>query len=300
MAITSYVVPNGNTPLFFNSALLGVDNTIQGSWSETSLGYNSCWALTNTSVTDGDSYSQDIWVPGGIYSIKFSTLKRSNMGYITMLIDDVQIYNALLYISSGTYSPTAPVISNVVLSPGKHTIKFVANAYSTAKSIYVYDIVLYPSSTNYTAGRTFPYDPYACLSPVEIIPFWSNSPTVIQGTYAFLINNLYIHWLRVVNGNANNDEIHMKIALTSGIYDIRAQDYASTNYGILKGYLDDELIFTRDQYSSPSTNSIVTYATDITIIKPKIYTLKLKVDGKNASSTGYYMSCNALLFKRKS
>jgi len=301
MSATSFTYPSGSVPIYFNCPLLGADIVEQGTWADTNVGYLSCICLLNTSNGDGDSFSQYFWVPGGTYTFKMAAIKRSNVGYLTIYVDDIQIYYAGLYIASGTYAPTIITVNNLDIGPGKHKITFKSTAFGTAKSQYIYEACFYPSSMVHTSNRTFPFDTYACASPILAIPFFSNVTSIVQGTWPITLANvrLFYHYLNNSTA-ATNDALSMSVALSPGTYDIRGGIYTSTNLGILKGYLDGNLIFTKDMYSGSGVEQTWTLASDIVVSQPMISTFMIKIDGKNALSSGYSSQLSGFLFKKKS
>lgn len=105
---------------------------------------------------------------------------------------------------------------------------------------------------------------------------------------------------------AVNSELQFKVALGSGVWRLDPLYLANTNVGILTAYLDDVSVGTIDGYAASATKMPVnagdagSSVAGIVVSTPGIHTLKIKVTGKNASSTQYYWQLSGLSMTRTS
>jgi len=132
--------------------------------------------------------------------------------------------------------------------------------------------------------------------PVVIWP-WAYK-TVVQGTWELVSNSDYFSAKGWYNSSLNNgDEIHYNVYLAAGTYRIWLVYVRYTDRGILDIYVDDTEVASFDMYGS-SSQCEITSDSGNTISTSGLKTIKLKVDGQNASSSGYHARINALIFER--
>lgn len=85
----------------------------------------------------------------------------------------------------------------------------------------------------------------------------------------------------------DGDWIKWKPVLPESVYTMRFGLYKKDDAGIAKVYIDDVLIGTYDMYSASDDATIVEESVTLTATDNDIHTVKLLVDGKNASSSDY-------------
>jgi hypothetical protein len=87
------------------------------------------------------------------------------------------------------------------------------------------------------------------------------------------------------------------VDLPAGTYTIKVGTYVNTNCCILDIIIDGASVGTLDVYSAASTAGILSKA-GVVIVGSGAHTIKLLVNGKNASSSGYYLVVSFLQFLR--
>ena len=110
---------------------------------------------------------------------------------------------------------------------------------------------------------------------------------IIQGTFTDTLTASQKYQFYLGNSSKDlNDEIHYPIFAKAGSRTLQIMGKRSSDNGILSVYLDDALKGTIDLYRSMTLyNSFSPLA--LTLSVTKMYTLKLKVTDKNASSSNY-------------
>jgi len=121
---------------------------------------------------------------------------------------------------------------------------------------------------------------------ITIMPYAYQS--IGQGTWAFGSSASQALYFFYYNGlGVNGDNISYNVYLAAGTYTLRLLILTSTNSGILDVDIDSTEVASFDQYSSPSVYNVLNSQTGIVIASAGLKTLRLRVDGKNASSSGW-------------
>ena len=125
--------------------------------------------------------------------------------------------------------------------------------------------------------------------------------SVGAGTWAWSISvlQLFAGWF-TNNSGANNDNCTMKVFLTPGTYTLCVLYVKAADRGILKVYLGSQVLTTIDGYAAAISYNNIDETTSITISSSGVQNLKFEVDGKNASSSNYYVTFTAISLKRTS
>lgn len=88
---------------------------------------------------------------------------------------------------------------------------------------------------------------------------------------------------------ADGDTFTQSFTLTAGTYTFVVVGYTDANRGKIDWYIDDVLIVSgQDWYSATGTYNVVKTHTGITVSGSGRHVLKGVVNGKNASSSGYF------------
>lgn len=118
---------------------------------------------------------------------------------------------------------------------------------------------------------------------------WDYS-AIIQGTWTFTYAPN--HWFNVFAYNSSNtdeDEINFKAYLAAGTYSVQLVCAKDAAYAISNILIDDTLILTTDHYNATTLNNQLNSATGIVVATSGLKTIKLKVNGRNASCSGWYI-----------
>ena len=110
-----------------------------------------------------------------------------------------------------------------------------------------------------------------------------------------LDGNENIYWMFVVDTlknhvntpNTNEDNISYKVPLSQGTYTLILFGKTHTAYGIVDVDIDGVEVASFDLYGA-NTDNIRQVQTGITVATAGIKTLRLRIDGKNPSSSNYY------------
>jgi spore cortex formation protein SpoVR/YcgB (stage V sporulation) len=123
--------------------------------------------------------------------------------------------------------------------------------------------------------------------------------SITQGTWIYVANTSQIYNLQLQNSTtADGDEIVYKVYLSAGTYQLSTIGLHHTDSGIIKIYLNTDLIDTIDQYSAAPSQANQIKLTSVTVSDNAIYSLKIKLDGKNASSSDYNCRLSGLSLMR--
>jgi len=109
--------------------------------------------------------------------------------------------------------------------------------------------------------------------------------------------SIYIGYVN--NGSkADGDNLSYKVWLPSGTYTLLLLCRHHPDGGIYKVDIDGATVLTYDSYYVALENNQRVVQTGIAVTENKIRDIKLKVDGKHASSSDYSMYVHALIFWR--
>lgn len=131
---------------------------------------------------------------------------------------------------------------------------------------------------------------------ITILPWDYDS--IGQGTWVLTLiaSQILNGWLNN-DSNADGDNISYRLYLTAGTYTLRVVGRKHTICGIVDVDIDAVEVASFDLYGALTYN-VVFSQTGITIASDGLKTLKLRVDGKNASSSAYYASISAIALWR--
>lgn len=132
-------------------------------------------------------------------------------------------------------------------------------------------------------------------SPVLIL-LWDYQ-SVGQGNWTFLSQASWSAWPWYNSSNGDGDNLSFNRYLAAGTYTIRAVYSQATARGILDIDIDGVEVASLDMYGPPAVNQIATDTGNV-VSTPGLKTIRLRVDGKHASSTHYYVVINAIEFWR--
>ena len=131
---------------------------------------------------------------------------------------------------------------------------------------------------------------------IEIVPWGQPKSTV--GGFTRGQANTYFGGGSSYGSGAQNDEVTWDVLLDSGTWQLTHIDQKLFNRGIVTYYLDATSLGTQDWYNATQVAPFVATITGITVATAGWYTLKLKVESKNASSSAYYWSAVYLVLQR--
>lgn len=131
-----------------------------------------------------------------------------------------------------------------------------------------------------------------------VLPHYSYD-SVVQGTWAIVVStsqvgNGVLHNASQVNG----DEVEFKCFLGAGTYTLKLLGITASSRGITDIYIDDTEVASFDWYSATATYNVIKTQASISVASSGVKTIKLKLDGKNASSTHYYATITSMIFYR--
>jgi hypothetical protein len=100
------------------------------------------------------------------------------------------------------------------------------------------------------------------------------------------------------SSGANLDNVSYKLYMAAGTYTMKVISDKSTNRGIVDFDIDTTEIGSIDIYGSATTYNNISTVDNVTITSSGLKTLKVRLDGKNPSSTAYYAGLQAIWFYR--
>lgn len=106
------------------------------------------------------------------------------------------------------------------------------------------------------------------------------------------------HYLQNTS-NANGDYLLYKTALLEGSYKLYFDYLEAATAGIVKIYVNDVLVLTQDCYAAANGAHKSALSDTFVIGSDQEVVIKVKVDGKNASSSGYKANIFELVLKRQ-
>jgi hypothetical protein len=137
-----------------------------------------------------------------------------------------------------------------------------------------------PSSVFFTLGTGNPY---------------SSS----QGTWVRSVNNGYLYCFSYYNSsNTNGDNFTLRFYLEAGTYKFSFNAIKSNNIAKVKVVFDGSVLGTTDLYSASTVFENIVEYTGISVATAGAKDVTFSVDGKNASSTAYYLVFQSFLVTR--
>lgn len=134
---------------------------------------------------------------------------------------------------------------------------------------------------------------------------WHDEAVVITGnalahaTQASQRYNTYSYQ----NAGANGDEFEQAFFLRAGTYDFKALGATTSTSGLIDWYMKasggsygSAFETGQDWYSGATTYNVIQTASSVTVASDGVYVIKGKVNGKNGSSTGYYITLTKYWF----
>lgn len=99
------------------------------------------------------------------------------------------------------------------------------------------------------------------------------------------------------NTSAYQDEFEFEVSLAGGTYDMELFGLKSAGAGIVDITIDGDYIFQTDFYRS---SSLVNYSLveSVVIVGDGVHTINCKINGKNASSSGYSLNLTYIAFRQ--
>lgn len=131
-------------------------------------------------------------------------------------------------------------------------------------------------------------------TPILIFPAFFDSIT--QGDFIDAGDPNYYFGAKFYNSsNTDGDQVNYKVYMGNGTYTFKFIHGENITFGILKLLIDDIEKASFDCYNAGGAQvNVIDTETGIEITESSIKTVSLKIDGKNASSSGYYMNVSAL------
>lgn len=91
-------------------------------------------------------------------------------------------------------------------------------------------------------------------------------------------------------GTVQNSALHIDVPIGAGTWTVEVMTFQASDAGIITVYFDSTSVGTLDGYNAVATRNVRASITGIVIATSAVRTLKLVMETKNASSSGY--KCN--------
>jgi hypothetical protein len=136
---------------------------------------------------------------------------------------------------------------------------------------------------------------------------WHEEANILTGTdfffrdgYPYDANQNYIY-TAIVDPSADGDSFSQSFILKGGTYTFHVFGAGELNNGLLDWYVDDVLIASgQDWYDTGSTYNVQKTVSNVSIVGNGRHVLKGVINGKNASSIGYFLPLNKYWFEPSS
>ena len=128
-----------------------------------------------------------------------------------------------------------------------------------------------------------------------LAPNYDSAP---QGTWAVNVQTAFVTNTQIYNDGTDGDNLLYKVYLPRGTWTLIMYGQTGTNRGISDIDIDNVEIASFDWYADPVVNIVRKSQTAIAIATSGLKTLRLRVDGKHASSTGYIIVFNYIALWR--
>ena len=134
-------------------------------------------------------------------------------------------------------------------------------------------------------------------SKLQFSPYLHDS--VIQGTWTnSMAADLWRHGWITNTSNAINDGIRYKAFINAGTYTVRIIANESTGAGIVHISVGGSEIGTIDFYAAGNTPAIVFKGTGFTVAASGYQNIDFEMKSKNASSSGYLIHLQLIVFEK--
>lgn len=144
-------------------------------------------------------------------------------------------------------------------------------------------------------ARSALYRPQSSFWFTHISPlFYSATPS---GTWAVYLDASMVNYGSLYC-NTNGASIEYKNYMESGTWTFRLVTLKNTNSGIVELFIDEVSQGTIDIYFGSAVYNAIFSLTGLSITTPGVKTIKLKISGKNGSSSNYYVYLSDLCFQR--
>lgn len=132
---------------------------------------------------------------------------------------------------------------------------------------------------------------------ITILPFAYQ--VIGAGTWTFTaLSGQFLSGPFFNSSGADLDNITYNVYLAAGTYTLRLLGAQYTSSGIVDIDIDAAEVGSVDQYASSNTPNHIYTVTNISIAASGAHTIKVRVDGKNASSSGYRAALGAICLWR--
>lgn len=132
---------------------------------------------------------------------------------------------------------------------------------------------------------------------------WHEEVNIVSGnalgveSWSYDVNQDYIY-CPLQHPDANGDTFTQSFMIAAGTYDLYILGAGDSNNGLVDWYVDDVLIASgQDWYTAGPTYNIVKTVTDVVITGNGRHVLKGIINGKNVSSTEYYLPLSKYWFE---
>jgi len=132
---------------------------------------------------------------------------------------------------------------------------------------------------------------------VDLIP---TDGDAVAGTWNFAVdaNQILLGYYSNSATHANNDQVTFPLTLGKGTYEVSIIYPTSNDAGKQDISLDGNIIINQlDQYSAGTVYNVI-HRESAVVIRHPTKTISFTVNGKNAASSNYYVSCSLISFRR--
>jgi len=120
--------------------------------------------------------------------------------------------------------------------------------------------------------------------------------TAVTGSFAFTVNSSFVPGVTCQSDGNNGSEVKWQVALAAGTYTFQITGQSAPNRSIWSFRLNGTQFDSWDPYSGGGDNNAIHTATGITVASDGLYDFSILANGKNPSSSGYYILVHMFAF----
>jgi len=120
--------------------------------------------------------------------------------------------------------------------------------------------------------------------------------TAVTGSFAFTSNSSFVPGVTCQSDGNNGSEVKWQVALAAGTYTFQVTGQSAPNRSIWSFRLNGTQFDSWDPYSGGGDNNAIHTATGITVAADGLYDFSILANGKNPSSSGYYILVHLFAF----
>lgn len=120
----------------------------------------------------------------------------------------------------------------------------------------------------------------------------------LTGAWNLVLNGAFAGYCGIQNDGTNGTEAAWQVSLDAGTYDLLLMGQTAPNRAIQSLRLNGTQFDSWDPYSAGGANNVVHTSSGITVASSGVYTFSILANGKNGSSSAYYIVDHMFAWQR--